>query len=133
MPRYTFIADNGDVVDLQMSMSEHSRRVKDGKITLDDGRIATTDWSAYAFVSTVPSNYPMVCTAAGVHPDQVKEHMAHLRAMGCGQVNHTKDGDLIFEDKRQRKKVLEALGMYDRNGSYDDPSPRHRTSCRRYR
>lgn len=133
MPRYTFIADNGDVVDLHMSMAEHSRRVKDGKITLDDGRIATTDWSAYSFVSSVPANYPMASTACGVHPSQVKEHMEYLRAAGCGQVDHTKDGDPIFRDKHQRKKVVEALGMYDRNGGYSDPSPRHRTSCRRYR
>ncbi len=68
MPRYTFIADNGDVVDLHMSMAEHSRRVKDGKIMLDDGRVATTDWSAYAFVSTVPSTASSVTPAAVMVP-----------------------------------------------------------------
>lgn len=133
MPAYQFVTDEGERVDLHLSFSEFDRRVKDDTITLDDGRMAKYDWSGHSFVSTVPSNYPMVCSAAGVDPSQVKEHMDYLRAAGCGQVNHNKDGDMIFEDKHQRKKVLETLGMYDRNGSYSDPSPRYRTSCKRYR
>lgn len=133
MPAYQFVTDEGEQVELHLSFSEFDKRVKNDMITLDDGRTAKYDWSGHSFVSTVPANYPMVCAAAGVHPAQIKEHMEHLRSAGCGQVNHTKDGDLIFEDKRQRKKVLETLGMFDRNGSYDDPSPRYRTSCKRYR
>lgn len=133
MPTYEFKTENGEIVELFMPFAEHERRVKDDKITLDDGRIATTFWNANSKISTVPSNYPMVCTSAGVHPGQIKEHMEHLRQKGCGQVNHTKDGDLIFESKGQRKKVLEALGMFDRRGGYSDPAPKHRTqNCKSF-
>ncbi len=133
MPTYEFKTDDGEIVELFMPFAEHDRRVKDDTIILDDGRTARTFWNSRSAISTVPSNYPMVSTAAGVHPGQIKEHMEHLRAKGCGQVNHTKDGDIIFESKGQRKKVLEALGMYDRNGGYSDPAPSVRTSGIRYR
>lgn len=133
MPTYEFCTDDGEIVELFMPFAEHDRRVKDDTIILDDGRTARTFWNSRSAISTVPSNYPMVSTAAGVHPGQIKEHMEHLRSKGCGQVNHTKDGDIIFESKGQRKKVLEALGMYDRNGGYSDPAPSVRTSGIRYR
>ena len=116
-----------------MPFAEYDRRVKDGQIKLDDGRDAQIFWNSGSLISTVPSNYPMTSSAAGVAPNQVKEHMDHLRKMGCGQVNHTKDGDIIFESKGQRRKVCEALGLYDRSGSYSDPSPKVRTSCRKFR
>ena len=127
MPIYEFRADDGEIVELFLSFAEHDRRVKDDTITLDDGRTAKTFWNANSKISTVPSNYPMVCTNAGVHPGQIKEHMEHLRQKGCGTVEHTKDGDLVFQDKGQRKKVLEALGMFDRRGGYSDPAPKYRT------
>ncbi len=134
MPMYEFKRPSGEVVSLMLSFAEFDRRVKDGKIVLDDGETATYDWDQHSFISTVPANYPMVCTAAGVHPADIKAHMEHLRQMGCGQVNHTSDGDLIFESKGQRKKVCEALGLFDRNGSYGDPQPKNRTAnVRRYR
>lgn len=134
MPMYEFTKESGEVVELVLSFAEFDRRVKDGKITLDSGEIAFYSWDQHRLTSTVPGNYPMVCTAAGVHPGQIKEHMEHLRQMGCGQVNHTNDGDLIFESKGQRKKVCEALGLYDRNGSYGDPQAKNRTrNVKRYR
>lgn len=133
MPTYEFIAEDGEVVDVFMSFAEHDRRVKNDTLRLD-GRTLRKNWSAKSCISTVPGNYPMVCTAAGVHPGQVKEHMEHLRAKGCGTVQHTKDGDIVFESKGQRKKVLEALGMFDRNGGFSDPSPTHRTgNVRKFR
>ena len=134
MPAYQFLTSDNEVVELHMTISEHGKRVKNDTIILDDGRTAKTDWSAYSFISTVPANFPMVSTAAGVHPAQIKEHMDHLRKMGCGQVNHTRDGDVIFEDKSQRRKVCEALGLYDRNAGPSDPTPKIRTaSCRKFR
>lgn len=134
MPLYEFTKENGEKLELVLSFAEFDKRVKDGVITLENGETATYDWGQHSMMSTVPANYPMVCTAAGVHPGQIKEHMEHLRKMGCGQVNHTRDGDLIFESKGQRKKVLEALGLFDRNGSYSDPAPKNRTAnVRKYR
>lgn len=134
MPRYTFVAENGDIIDLQMSMAEHAKRVKNDTIKLPDGRIAKTDWSAYSFISTVPANYPMESDAMGVHPSQIKEHMEHLRKMGCGQVDHTPEGAVILRDKSQRRQVAHALGLFDRNSGYSDPAPIHRTApVRRFR
>lgn len=134
MPMYEFITPEGEVVEVFLSFAEHDKRVKNDTITLDDGRTAKTFWNSKSGISTVPANYPMVSSAAGVHPGQIKEHMEHLRAKGCGTVHHTKDGDVIFQDKRQRKKVCEALGLFDRNGGFSDPQARHRTAnVRKYR
>ena len=134
MPTYEFKTDDGEIVELFMPFSEHDRRVKDGVIKLDDGRMAKTYFNPRAGISTVPANYPMVSSAAGVHPGQIKEHMDHLRKAGGGEVEHTRDGDVVFQDARQRKKVCETLGLFDRNGGYGDPSPKNRTAnVRRYR
>lgn len=134
MPMYEFVKDSGEVVGVMLSFAEFDRRVKDGRIKLDDGEMATYSWDQHKLTSTVPANYPMVSSAAGVHPADIKKHMEHLRQMGCGQVNHTKDGDVIFESKGQRKKVCEALGLFDRNGGYGDPQAKYRTAnVRRYR
>ena len=129
MPMYEFRTEDGEIVELMIPFADFDKRVKDGKITLDDGRVAFYDWGQHKLTSTVPANYPMVCTAAGVHPSQIKEHTEHLREKGCGFVEHTKDGDLIFRDKNQRKKVLEALGFFDRQASYGDPQPKHLTKA----
>ena len=134
MPVYEFQTEDGEIVELTMRFADYDQRVKDGNIVLDDGRKARSYFNPRSGISTIPSNYPMVSSAAGVHPGQIKEHMEHLRKMGCGQVNHTKDGDVIFESKGQRKKVCEALGLFDRNGGHSDPAPKHRTAnVRRYR
>lgn len=133
MPLYEFKTEDGEIVDFMMTFEEHDKRVKNDTITLDDGRKAKTNWGSKSKIGTFPGNYPMVSSAAGVHPDQIKEHMDHLRKMGCGQVDHTKDGDVIFRDKAQRKKVCEALGLYDRNGGFSDPQAKVRTTCRKYR
>ncbi len=127
MPMYEFITEEGEIVELQMPFSEFDKRVKDGEIVLEDGRKAKSYFNPHKGTKTYPSCYPMVSSAAGVHPGQIKEHMAYLQSKGCGQVDHTKDGDVIFRDKHQRRKVCEALGLFDRNGGYGDPAPKHRT------
>lgn len=133
MPIYEFKTDDGEVVEVFMSFAEHDRRVKNDTIKLDDGRKAKTFWNSKSLISTVPGNYPMVSANAGVHPGQIKEHMEHLRSMGCGQVNHTKDGDVILESRGQRKKVLEALGLYDRSGGFGDAQAKHVTRIKSFR
>lgn len=133
MPMYEFQTDDGEIVELFMTFDQFDRRVKDGVIKLDDGRKAKSYFNPHSGISTVPANYPMVSSRAGVHPAQIKEHMDHLRKNGCGQVDHTKDGDVIFKDKHQRKKVCEVLGLFDRNGGYSDPSAKNVSRVRKYR
>lgn len=128
MPMYEFTKESGEVVELVLSFAEFDKRVKDGKITLDSGEIAFYSWDQHKLTSTVPSCYPQISYAAGVAPQQIKEHTEHLRAMGCGFVEHTKDGDVVFQDKAQRKRVCEALGLFDKHASYGDPQPKHRTA-----
>ena len=127
MPLYEFIDESGAIHQLQMSMQEFDKRVTDDSIILSDGKTARCYYNPRG-MSTVPANYPMVSYAAGVHPDQVEQQMRYLRERGCGQVNHTSDGDPIFEDKHQRRRVCEALGLFDRNGGYSDPKPTYRTA-----
>jgi hypothetical protein len=138
MAAYEFRTEDGEVVEVFLSFAEHSRRVKNDTITLDDGRKAKTVWdrsvsSRHRAVGTNPGNWPQVCGAAGVHPDQVPEHIAHLKSLGCGYVEHTKDGDPIFNDIHQRKRALEGLGLFDRNGGYTCAQPKHVTRCRKFR
>ncbi len=133
MPMYEFTKESGEVVALSLSFAEFDKRVKDGKIKLDDGETASYSWDQHKLTSTVPSTYPMVCTAAGVHPAQIKDQVEHLKKMGLGFIEHTSDGDPIFQDRNQRKRVCEALGLYDRSGGYGDPQAKHVTRIKSYR
>lgn len=128
MPTYEFKTDDEEIVEVFLSFEQFDKRVKDGQITLDDGRVAKSFFNPHKGLSTMPSCYPMASSAVGVHPAQVKEHMEFLRSKGCGQVDHTKGGDVIFKDKNQRRQVCEALGFFDRNGGYGDPQPKNMTS-----
>lgn len=139
MPKYRFQSKSGVVTTITMPASEFERRVRRGRLRLENklaGGFETLILVGMAKTSTTgnaSARYPMVSDAMGVHPSQIKEHMDHLRKMGCGQVDHTPDGGVILNDNSQRRRVAEALGMYDRNGGYSDPAPRYRTSCKRYR
>lgn len=140
MPQYQFQTEDGEIVELTMSFSDFDNRVRDGHITLDDGRVATSffgNWGAskrHRSVATCPGNYPMVSYAAGVHPSQIAEQQAVLKAEGVRNTHFTKDGDPVFEDRSHRREYCEALGLFDRNGGYSDPAPRHRTAnVRKYR
>lgn len=133
MPMYEFTKESGEVVELVLSFAEFDRRVKDGKITLDSGEIASYSWDQHKLISSFPQNWPQVCTAAGVHPDQIQAHTEHLRKMGVGYVEHNRDGDLVFHDAAQRKRVCEALGLYDRSGGLTGPQAKHVTRIKSYR
>lgn len=140
MAVYEFRVDGtDDVVEVCMSFDQYCIRVKDDVITLDDGRTAKRVWSAAASqnhrsIATCPGNYPMVSYAAGVHPAQIREQQAVLKAAGVRTTHYTKDGDPVFEDRRHRKEVCEALGLFDRNAGHSDPTPKYRTAnVRKYR
>ncbi len=138
MPVYEFKTKSGDVEEVFLTFAQHDKRVKDDWILLDDGRPAKRVWGGgeslrHRSVATTPGNYPMVCTSAGVHPAQVREQQAVLKAAGVRTTQYTKGGDPIFEDKSHRREALTAMGMFDRNSGYSDPAPVHRTkNCKSF-
>ena len=67
-----------------------------------------------------PGTWPMASDAAGVHPDQVKEAVAHSEAIGI-PTQFDSEGRAIFTGPRHRKAYCEAIGLYDRNGGYSEP------------
>ena len=140
MAAYEFkIDDTDEVLEVFLTFDEYGRRVTDDMITLDDGRIAKRVWSSvvsqnHRSVATCPGNYPHVSYSAGVHPSQIREQQAALKAAGVRTTQYTKGGDPIFEDKSHRREALTAMGMFDRNGGFSDPTPKYRTAnVRKYR
>lgn len=140
MAVYEFrIEDTGEVVEVFMAFDEYGQRVKDDMITLDDGQTAKRVWSAavsknHRSIATCPGNYPQISYASGVHPSQIKEQQAALKAAGVRTTHYTKEGDPIFEDKNHRREALTAMGLFDRNAGFSDPTPKYRTAnVRKYR
>lgn len=139
MPIYEFRASDQEVVEVFLSFADYDLRVQEDTITLDDGRIAKRMWgggesSRHRSIATCPGNYPMVSEFAGVHPAQIKEQQAVLKAAGVRTTHYTKDGNPVFEDKSHRREALSAMGLYDRNAGFSDPAPKHRTANgRKYR
>lgn len=58
--------------------------------------------------------YPYFSDAMGVHPIQIEEAKAVLRALGV-RVEYTPDGRAIIESPQHRKQLAEAMGLHDRN------------------
>lgn len=121
MPSYAFVTESGESIELQMSIAEYDERVEDGEITLDDGRKAKVDWSAFGSISSCPSNYPMESDNMGVNPIQIKDQMAEDARRGVPTSYNPETGAAIYTDKTHRKRHCEAYKHYDRNGGYSDP------------
>ena len=120
MPTYGYVTENGEVVDIMMSVTEMQRRQnKDGWIVLDDGRKARRSYKGRLPVT--PSTYPKRSDAMGVHPSQVKEARAADERLGVPIQYDKKTGEAVYESKSQRKKHCEAHGFFDRNGGHSDP------------
>jgi hypothetical protein len=61
--------------------------------------------------------WPMVSTAAGVHPDEVPKMQEIDRKAGI-KTQYTADGDPIFRSPGHRKKYLKTHKLIDRSGYY---------------
>jgi len=72
----------------------------------------------------------MQSDAAGCDPSQVSEQQSMmLEHHGITTEFNKKTGAAIFRDRHHRRKHMEAVGLYDRNGGYGDAMPnpgRHR-------
>lgn len=80
--------------------------------------------SEHGGFKNTPDIYPMYSEAMGViHPHEVKLVQQKLAARGV-KANFNSDLCIELRSKGHRKQVAEALGYFDRNGGYSDPSPR---------
>jgi hypothetical protein len=68
-----------------------------------------------------PGNYPYWSDALAVPPDDIQRTTELYRKKGIS-ATFNREGQLLIEGPRQRKRLAEARGFYDRNGGYSDPS-----------
>ena len=69
---------------------------------------------------TQSTGWPMYSDALKVHPHDAAEAVQQAVDLGV-PTEFNKKGQPKFESQGHRKRYCEALGYYDRNGSYGDP------------
>ena len=118
MPVYCFTTDDEPKVTIERIFKMDKCP---GWVLTDDGRPALRNLSAETKGGTrIPANWPMHSDAAGVAESQVKEAEAHSQSIGV-PTHFTPDGRATFTDAKHRKTYCEKVGLYDRNGGYEDP------------
>jgi len=136
MPTYCFRTDDGESLELVMSVEELEARrlVNTAMSTHEEGdpyrlpgdvigyRDYQAEWSGFKHT---PGNWPQYSDAAGVAPHQVEEATRKSQEMGI-PTNFTEDGRAIFEGAGHRKRYCESVGLFDRNAGYGDPTPQGR-------
>lgn len=122
MPVYSYRKNNGELIELQMSIDEKSFREQNGVIELEDGETAMRDiLSDHKGVKHCPGNWPMHSYAMGVGVDQVDEAQDHSRMIGIPTEFDRQTGDAIFTSAAHRKRYCEASGFVDKNAGFCDP------------
>lgn len=120
MPVYTFkCTECGKQQEVVRPMSQSDKPVyceKDGKSMIRD---LQADFGKQRHADI----WPIVSTAAGIHPDEVQDQMKRDRKNGVP--TEYRDGDPVLTSKSHRKAYLESRGIYDRNAGYGDPTPRN--------
>lgn len=122
MPIYSFICSCGHKQQVNRPMAESDLPVLCEKDSFVMKRDFQTDFGKQKLADV----WPLVSTAAGVHPDEIAEMQKFDAAHGLKGTQYTRDGDVIFENRTHRKKYCEAHGLYDRNAGYGDPVPKNR-------
>ena len=56
--------------------------------------------------------------SAGINPDFVDEHLAADQAAGFTGINYTSEGEIVFPDRKTRKRYLENMMIYDKDCGY---------------
>jgi hypothetical protein len=120
MPKYRYKnTKTGETTSVIMTIREMLQRQGDGDDIQIDGETWTRDYGAEGKTRVSTSKgWPMYSNSMGTHPDQVKQTQEDLRKMGCGHVEFSSDGMMKLDNNAQRKKIMKAMGMVDRNG-YD--------------
>ena len=129
MQKYRFKHDDsGEELTICSALDEYARLEIGDKIE----RTSKIDGSPYTMtlIGKPPppalkqpgATYPMWSDNAGINPEQIPEAMEADRANGFAGIEyHPQTGAVKFPDKATRKRYCESLGIYDRNGSHDDP------------
>lgn len=120
MPTYAYRDDEGNPVELFMSVAEMEASEKDG-ILIRDGRTLRRDLEAeHGPARGGCATWPMKSDAAGVHPSQAGEAHEHSVSIGVPTQFDPRTGQAIFTDRSHRKRYLAARGFIDRNAGYGD-------------
>lgn len=126
MPTYCYRRlDNDEVVEVQMTMEEQSRRHReDGTIVLDDGTVAVHDIRAqWLGRRDTTGNWPMSSVAMGCTPEEVPRVRREYEKLGIKNpqfvIKH-EGAELVLPTRGYRKKALKALGLADAQGGYGD-------------
>lgn len=80
------------------------------ELRLEDGTVARRVFCAKSAPS---ANWPLVCTASGVHPDDAGKLRTLLAEKGV-PTEVTRSGDPIYTDAAHRRRALKARGMFDK-------------------
>lgn len=121
MPSYMFISDDGEVMEKIRPMTKDVP----GDFTLHGKRFRRDFQAEQCRQSGDPWTDGIWSTSAGVSPRQVKEANADLKKHRI-DAKYGKDGRLFIPNRQTRNRVLEHLGMHDKDAGYGDRAPGNR-------
>ena len=119
MPLYALVSEDGERLELQMSIAEFQSRSKRGYIR-HKGKKYRTDWQALT-ASSCPSIWPMAFEQLAVDPRDVPKAMAEDKKHGVSCDHYDKDGCPVFSSRRQLRDYARAYGYKSWNGGYSSP------------
>jgi hypothetical protein len=120
MPTYVYKDEQGEIVEVFMTVSEMESKEQDG-VLIHEGRTLTRDLEAeHGPARGGCASWPMKSDAAGVHPSQASEAYKHSVSVGVPTQFDPRTGQAIFTDRSHRKRYLAARGFIDRNAGYGD-------------
>ena len=130
------VRDGNEIVEVMMDIDELMQRESCGFMYLPDGREAQRAVGEESLRDGMrpqstkkprtKARWPLVSVNAGVNPDQaeeLREFWEEHQVTGC---EVTSDGDVVWNDRKARKRDCEARGLYDRNAGYGDPMPNNK-------
>lgn len=128
--QYTFQRiDNGEKVTKTLTLAEYGALLKEDDETylveIGDEMVACTRDLVGDLSSTLSAvrTGEMRSVAIGVHPSQVEDAQREAAAVGVPTEYDPKTGDAIFTSREHRKRLCKALGYFDRDAGYGDPTP----------
>ncbi len=84
----------------------------------------------YSPAQASKGRWPLESDAAGVHPSQIPEAMEEAKRRGV-RLEFSKNGSAIFDNPQHQRQVCNALGLFQRNAFFGNPSREMQESLRR--